>query len=121
MSTIRVRKLDSNYDPVYGNGQDDYIFDIYAVAQIIKSRLKLWLAEWWEDQKEGLPMTQKILGKMGTSKAIADQAIQKRIVGTPYVTGIASFTSSFSSETRDYQCLVYVNTQFGTVKITNGG
>ena len=82
MSTIRVRKLDSNYDPVYGNGQDDYIFDIYAVAQILQSRLRLWLGEWWEDLKEGTPMTQKILGKMGTSKAIADYVIQKRILET---------------------------------------
>ena len=121
MSTIRVRRLDENWDPVYGNGQGDYITDIDAVVQIIESRLRLWLAEWWEDQEEGLPMMQKILGKPGANKKIIDGIIQKRISGTPYVTGIESFVSEIDTVNRDYQCLAKVYTQFGTVVVSTGG
>jgi hypothetical protein len=121
MSTIRVRRLDENWEPSYGNGQNDYIVDGEAVIQIIQSRLRLWMAEWWENLEEGLPMWQKILGVKGSQKIIADRLIQKRIVETPYVTGIVSFVSSFNVESREYQCLATVNTEFGTVEVTNGG
>lgn len=121
MSTIRVRRLDENWDPVFGNGQNDYIFDGDAVIQIIESRLRLWKAEWWEDLGEGLPMWQQILGVKGSSKAVVDQLIQRRIAETPYVKSIASFVSVFNSETREYQCQATVNTEFGTLLVTNGG
>jgi len=119
MSTIRVRRLDANWDPCYGNGQKDYVFDIDAVVQIIQSRLRLWLAEWWEDQEEGLPMFQKILGRVRTDKTLSDQLIQQRIAETIYVTGIQSFSSSFDASIRAYTCQAVVNTQFGTVVVTN--
>lgn len=121
MSTIRVRRLDTNWDPVYGNGQNDFLFDGDAVVQIIESRLRLWLAEWWEDLNEGLPMFQRILGVKGASKAIVDSLIQKRILGTKYVTSISSFESEFNVETREYQCLAKVNTSFGTILVSSGG
>lgn len=121
MSTIRVRRLDNNWDPVFGNGQNNYLTDVNAVMQIIKSRLQLWLAEWWEDQADGLSMIQKILGSTRKDKTLIDRLIQKRIMGTKYVTGIASFQSSFSSATRGYSCTVTVYTQFGAITVTNGG
>ena len=121
MSTIRVRRLDENWDPVYGNGEDDYIFDVDAVMQIIKSRLRLWLAEWWENQTEGLPMFQQILGKLGTKKAVIDKLIQARIAKTVYVTRVVSFVSSFDPNNRSYECQAIVDTQFGRIVITNGG
>ena len=121
MSTIRVRRLNTDWEPVYGGGQKDYLTDADAVAQIIVTRLKLWLAEWWEDQKDGLPMIQKILGRPKTDKILIDRLIQKRISQTPYVTGIASFQSSFNSITRAYSCNTTVYTQFGLIAISNGG
>jgi len=121
MSTIRVRKLDENWDPVYGNGQNDYLLDGNAVVQIIESRLRLFLGEWWENLNEGLPMWQKILGVKGTSKLIVDRLIQKRISGTIHVTGIESFESTFDIETRSYECLAKVYTEFGTVVVRTGG
>ena len=121
MSTIRVRRLDTNMEPVFGGSQKDYITDINAVMQIIRTRLGLWLAEWWEDQKDGLPMIQQILGKTRKDKTLADRLIQKRVLGTPYVTGLASFQSSFDSSTRAYSCSMIVYTSFGTVVITNSG
>jgi hypothetical protein len=120
MSTVRVRRLDENWDPVYGNGQDDYLFDLEAVMQIIESRLRLWKAEWWEDQNEGLPMWQNILGKLGTNKVAIDRVIQSRIFKTPYVTGVVSFESTFDVAIRKYQCEATVNTIFGAVVVASG-
>jgi hypothetical protein len=121
MSTIRVRRLDENWDPAYGSGKDDYIYDLDAVMQIIQSRLRLWLAEWWEDLNEGLPMWQKILGVLGTNKAVADRLIQARIASSPYVISVTSFVSTFDVSTRAYQCVAVVDTQWGPVTVTNGG
>ena len=121
MSTIRVRRLDENWDPVYGNGQRDYLFDGDAIAQIIETRLRLWLAEWWEDRSEGLPMFQRILGVRGSTKAIVDSLIQRRISETIHVTGIQSFVSEFDSETRSYRCEASVYTIFGAILVTGGG
>lgn len=119
MSTIRVRRLDENWDPVYGSGQDDYLFDLDAVMQIIQSRLRLWMGEWWEDLNEGLPMWQKVLGKLGTSKIAADRVIQSRIATSPHVTNVVSFVSTFDVSTRAYRCEATVNTTFGQVTVTN--
>lgn len=117
MSTIRVRRLDANWDPEYGSGVNNYIYDLDAVVQIIETRMRLWFGEWWENLNEGLPMIQKILGKPGTSKNIIDTLIQKRIIGTPYVRNIQSFSSTYVG--REYVCTAIVNTEFGTVTVTN--
>ena len=118
MSTIRVRMLDANRDPVYGNGVDAYLFDIEAVAQIIQTRLMFYKGEWWEDTNLGLPMWQSILGQSGKNKTVIDQLIRKQIAETPYVNYIMSFTSTL--ENRVYTCQVEVATDFGTILVTNG-
>lgn len=121
MSTIRVRRLDENWDPVYGNGKGDYLLDGDAVAQIIQTRLRLWLEEWWENQDLGLPMMQKILGQRISEKLKIDRLISKEILRDPDIgiTGIESFVSEFNSSTREYECTVYVNTIYGTVLVSN--
>jgi hypothetical protein len=119
MSTIRVRRLDNNWDPIWGGGLNDYLTDADAVAQIIKSRMLFFKGEWWEDVSQGLPMWQSILGKMGSSKTIIDKLIIGNIKQCPYVVGIASFTSELLD--REYVCNAVVNTQFGTIVVTNGG
>ena len=123
MSTLRVRRLGADWEPTYGNGQNDYLFDGEAVSQILVSRLRLWLAEWWEDTALGLPMMQKILGQRISSKSIVDRLIQKEITRKPYigVTGIKSFVSTYNAETRNYSCTVYVYTIYGIVAVTTGG
>ena len=121
MSTIRVRRLDANWDPTYGDGQNDYIFDLDAVVQIVRSRLGLWLAEWWENLDEGLPMFQKILGKQAKNKIVIDREIQKRIAETDYVTSIDDFESEYDSSIREYSCSVSFATIFGSTSLTLSG
>lgn len=117
MSTLRVRKLDSNWDPSYGQGVDNYITDIDAVAQIIKSRLLLFYGEWWEDRKLGLPMWQSILGVSGNQRVVVDHLIYEVIAGTPNVSGVTNLTSTI--ENREYTFTATVGTDFGTIVVSN--
>jgi hypothetical protein len=120
MSTIRVRRLDENGDVVYGNGINDYLTDIDAVQQIIRTSLLLWQGEWWESIEEGLPMFQQILGKNGANKILVDRLIQEKITEVPYVKNVSSFVSVFDPNDRSYQCEAIVNTDFGTVVVSGG-
>ena len=47
------RRLDENHDYCFGRGFGDYLQDVSgnpeAIAQSIKTRLLLFLGEWWKD------------------------------------------------------------------------
>lgn len=121
MATVTVRRLDSNWEPIFGNGKDAYISDIDAVAQIIAMKLKLFLGEWWMNRNEGIPMFQSILGASGSDKSreTIDSLIRSRILEVTYVTGIEGLKSTFDVDRREYKFVSAVNTQFGTVVVTN--
>ncbi|CQR71690.1 hypothetical protein SOV_04860 [Sporomusa ovata DSM 2662] len=110
------RRLDSNGDYVFGSNQQAFISKADAVAQAIYTRLKLLLAEWWEDTQDGLPLFQSILGvRTNRGKQAIDIIIQDRIRGTTDVTGIYNFTSTFDNETRQYSFKCQVDTAYGQV------
>lgn len=116
--TISVRKLDQNHDPVYGNGLQDFLTDIYAVAQLIDTSLLLLQGEWWEDMNAGLPLFQQIVsvGGVGNNPQIAGFVIQGIILAVPYVTSLQDMSLNYNSANRtfSYTCIVY--TQFGAVQ-----
>lgn len=114
--------LDVDGDYSFGKGQQNFTYGTYAVAQAIKTRLKLLKGEWWENTAEGLPLFQQILGASGTEDKliIADFLIKEIIIGTENVKSIESFKRTFDSSTREYsieQCIV--NTKFGEVELNN--
>jgi hypothetical protein len=117
MSTIIVRKLDSNWDPCWGNGQNDYISDAEAVAQIIRQRLLLFQGEWWEDRTLGTPMFQKILGSSRSIDAVT-AIVKDEILDAPYVTGVTNLSVSYSSESRSFKFSGQAQTPFGPVTIS---
>jgi hypothetical protein len=118
MATITVRKLDENYDPIFGNGQNAYISDLDAVAQIINQRLLLFQAEWWEDRTLGIPMFQSILGPGRNVDAVA-ALIKSTILSAPYVTGVSNVAASYSSKTRSLVYACTAHTPFGSLTISN--
>ena len=96
---MRYRKLDENNDYSFGNGQNDFYRDVpEAVAQSVKTRLLLWLGEWFLNIEEGTPFMQSILGKY--SKAVADTAIQDRVLATTGVTDISDYESILDPDQR---------------------
>ncbi len=119
MATLTVRALDSNGDPLQGNGQNCFLSDLAAVAQIIGTRLKLFEGEFWENLSDGLPLFQQILGGNGNQRnlQVLVNLISARISGTVYVTSISSVSASFTDSRLAYTATV--ETAFGTVYVTN--
>lgn len=117
--SLRYRRLDENGDFTFGQGQQNLLSDVDAVAQAILTRLKLLYSEWWENQTDGLPLWEKILGTTGKNIRAVDSIIRERIAGTLNVTSIESFTSDFDSEARLYTFVCVVNTAYGQVTVTN--
>lgn len=115
--TISVRSLGPNYDPLFGNGQANFLTDLDAVAQIIGTTLRLFEQEWWESLTTGTPVFQSILGP--SQNVQANSAIlQARIRSVPYVTGLSNVAASFDSTTRAFSFSCSVQTSFGTLQVS---
>jgi hypothetical protein len=121
MATITYRKLDQNGDPLQGAGQNSFVSDIDAVAQAISTRLKLLQGEWWENLNAGTPLFQSMLGVAGAGRHPETIALllTERILGTPYVTSVSNVATSYNGGTRAFQFSCQVQTQFGTLTVTN--
>lgn len=120
MATITYRKLDQNGDPLWGNGQGSFVSDIDAVAQIIYTRLRLLLGEWWENLSLGTPLFQSMLGQSASDQALQTVALllKQRILGSPYVLSVYNSGITRTPGTRDTAYVAYVNTQFGTLIVS---
>ena len=121
MSSITYRALDPNNDPMRGQGQANFLTDADAVGQAIRTRLLLFEGEWWADLSDGTPWWQSILGTAGGQRLVqtVSLAIQSRILGTPFVTGIQNLQASFDSAQRKFDFYAEVQTQFGVVVVQN--
>lgn len=121
MATISVRRLDANYEPVYGQGQLAFLTDLDAVAQIILTTVRLLEGEWWEDVTQGTPLFQTILGTTAGQKALqaSSAALQARIESVPFVTSLSNVSASFSKTDRTFSFSCLVQTQFGTLQVSN--
>lgn len=105
-------------DMTFGRGSGNFYVDSgQAVAQLIGTRLRLWAGEWFLDLTEGTPYSTKILG--AHTGGIYNAAIQSRILDTPGVINIGSYSSSLDPKTRILSLLVRVNTQFSQSQVIN--
>lgn len=121
MSTVLVRRLDANHDPVEGNGSADFLTDIDAVAQLIDCSLRLLQGEWWENTKAGFPLLQRIIGVagVGNKPSLAAMIIQETILAaSPFVNSISNIDFVYDSGTRSFTYVCVVNTQFGNIQTT---
>lgn len=118
--TISVRALDANHDPMWGQGQANFLTDIDAVAQIIETRLLLLMGEWWANLQAGLPVLQQMLGVggSGTNSDAASLSIQQNIEGAPYVISIAGIQTIYEPSTRAFKWNCSVITLFGPLSVT---
>jgi hypothetical protein len=114
---MRVRALDQNGDMQFGFGSQNFFIDnLQLVQQKVITGLKLWQGEFFLDTTAGMPWNTKVLGV--NTQSLYDAAIQQQIKGTTGVTGIASYSSSFNSTTRQLNVNVMVMSQFGNFTIS---
>lgn len=116
---MRYRRLTSAGDYTFGQGSQDFVSDIDAVAQAVYTRLNLYRETWWRDLTDGVPMFQSILGTPGSPANLAnvDSILQSRINGTQGVTALTYFTSEFNPVTRQYSYTANVQTIYSTTVI----
>jgi hypothetical protein len=115
---LSARMLDQNSDPIRGHGLNDYATDINAVGICIAERLQFLTGGWWENLSDGTPLFQSLLGQATTMQAVA-LVLRQRILGSPYVTGIQSMQVVYNPTGRTFTFTASVQTQFGTIFVTN--
>lgn len=113
---MRYRKLTATGDMRFGNGQLDFYRDVpEAVSQSVKTRLLLWLGEWFLNLEEGTPYMQGILGKH--SQEAANVTIQDRVLDGQGVSDIQNFSSTIIPDTRGYNVSFDLDTIYGPTKV----
>lgn len=115
---MRYRKLDAAGDYTLGSGQDFLVDSPEAVAQAVRTRLALSLGEWFADTSDGMPWDTEVLGKY--TALTRDAVIKDRILGTPGVTEITEYSSTFDGNTRRLVVAAAITTAYGasTVETT---
>lgn len=111
---MRYRTLDPDGDYVFTGNSNFLINTAAVVAQAVRTRLNLFTNEWFLDKRIGLEKD-LILG-YGT-QGTRDQQIKERIVGTPGVLAIASYSSSVDAE-RAFTVAARITTIYGEIEIS---
>jgi hypothetical protein len=112
---MKYRMLDQNDDYTFGQ-RNEFYNGIEAVAQAVKTRLRLLKGEWWEDVNDGTPLFEEVEGQflasIGDIERI-DLVFAERITGTQGVIEITSFESELNPNTRTYSASITMNTIYG--------
>lgn len=110
---MRVRKVDSNGDAVFGGDQASFLRNTPdAVAQIVESRLNLWQGQWYLDLSDGTPYEQQVLGRYTAN--VRDAVLQARILTTPGVSGIKTYSGAYDGDPRQYTVSVRIETAYSS-------
>lgn len=111
---MRNRQMDAADDYAGFSGSTRFLVDSpAAVAQAVLTRMRLYTGEWFLDTEEGLDKS-LILG-YGTA-GTRDVAIQQRILGTPGVQAIDSYSSNVDSA-RGFTVACLLTTIYGEVAL----
>jgi hypothetical protein len=111
---MRYRAIDENGDMVMRNS-NAYIQGVEAVRQACVTRLKLFIYEWWEDIKDGVPYWQRIITNRNIGVAI--HIIRKRIEETTNVQAVLSMEHRWNNETRELYLKATVQSKYGIFTI----
>ena len=113
---MKYRKQTASGDYSFGNGLSDfYINSPEAVAQSVKTRLLLWVNEWFLDTEEGTYWLQGVIGKQ--DQETRDTVIRSRILETEGVTGISDYSTIIDSDNRTLSIAATIDTLYGTTTI----
>ncbi len=111
---MTVRRLDSTGD--IATSGEQFITGTDEIAQTVKTRLGLFLGEYFRDITDGTPWFQSILGK-GSSVANKEAQLRRRIVRTEGVIRLTKFETDFDVQTRKYTVNVSALTTDGAITL----
>ena len=111
---MRYRALDANGDYQFAGNSPFLVNSPETVAQAVLTRLKLFVDEWFLDNREGLDKA-LILG-YGT-QATRDAVIKRRILNTPGVLNLESYSSSVDPQ-RGFSVSATINTIYGAAQVS---
>jgi hypothetical protein len=113
---MKYRRLSVTGDYTFGSDAGNFVHDIQATAQAIKTRLDLYRGAFWRDRNDGLPLFQSILPSPGSPQnlQVVDDIIKRRILGTQNVTDLTYFQSRFNPDTRHYELDANAQTTFSS-------
>lgn len=83
-----------------------------GIKQLIAIAIRLYLAEWFLDQDEGMPWFQEILGEK-YDEGLLRKRLAERILGVPGVNTITSLVVAFDPSTRAVSVTYDVLSVFG--------
>ena len=112
---MKYRRLTPTGDYSFGQGKLEYLTDRKAVAQAIRTRLKLLQYEWWENLTEGLPLFERVLAARGSGQETAALIIRERILSTPHVTAVAGDSTDLTDGVFTFTAAV--ETDFGALQV----
>jgi len=113
---MTVRLIDPDTGDVVTSG-DQFISGVEEIAQTVKTRLRLFLGEYFRDVTDGTPWWESILGKDGTLSS-KEAIIKSRILRTDGVVRLVSFSTDFDINTRVYTVNAGILTTFGITELT---
>lgn len=116
---MTVRRLDPDTGDIATSGQQ-FLTGVDEIAQTVKTRLQLFLGEYFRDITDGTPWFEQILGK-GSSLEGKEAAIKNRIIRTDGVIQLTKFDTDFDIDTRKYTISAGILTSFGQTDITISG
>jgi len=113
---MTVRLIDPDTGDIVTSG-DQFISGVEEIAQTVKTRLRLFLGEYFRDVTDGTPWWESILGKDGTLSS-KEAIIKSRILRTDGVVRLVSFSTDFDINTRVYTVNAGILTTFGITELT---
>ena len=119
MATPPVRRLDANGDTLFGRGLSSYLRGPEATQQRVRSRLRLFFAEFFVDTSKGVPWTvpedsevQPILG-VRPIRSYLEACVTDAVLGSEGVSSIESLDVFIDSAARSADIVVDVITDEG--------
>lgn len=116
---MTVRRLDPETGDIVTQGSQ-FLTGREEIAQTIRTRLALYLGEYFRNTRDGTPWFEQILSKQ-VNRDTANAAIRNRIANTPGVVRLTAFSSDFNLSTRKLSITSSVLTEFGIVEIEFNG
>ena len=116
------RALTDKHDLFASNNRIAVVSDADEVLQHIKTRLWLFLGEWFLDVTDGVPWFQEVFVKPADLREI-ESIIKDRVLQTPGVDELIEFDMNYDNNTRRFSITLACATIFGatatdTIEVT---